>query len=132
MKNEQKMFDENVDYLIENFTSRELATALLLSLEADKQNIADFSKKSPEVQLTKNPTGNLCSESVQVDTDGFIVWEGGSNRPVTDDTIVHVKIRSGVHREPIAASYWPQICWNWRSPEDPKNEWDIIAYKVVK
>lgn len=81
---------------------------------------------------TKEPFGNLCSESVAIDKDGFTVWEGGAKRPVSDSTIVHVKVRSGIPRSPIDAAYWPQICWQWRPADDPMNKWDIVAYKVVK
>ena len=66
------------------------------------------------------------------DEDGFIVWHGGSKRPVSDSTIVKVKIRSGIPRDPIDACYWPQICWTWREADDPMNKWDIVAYKVVR
>jgi hypothetical protein len=86
----------------------------------------------PDWHPTKNPFGNLCSESVAIDADGFIVWEGGANRPVSDTTIVQVKVRSGVRRDPIDALYWPQICWQHREPDDPMNKWDIVAYKVIK
>lgn len=76
--------------------------------------------------------GNLCSESVAVDRDGFIVWEGGADRPVSDSTIVHVKVRSGIPRVPVEALQWPQITWRHRKADDPMNKWDIVAYKVIK
>lgn len=86
-----------------------------------------------EVKLEPNPgLGNLCSESVALDKDGYIIWNGGAPRPVSDDTIVAVKVRSGIPRSPIDALYWPQICWTHRGKDDPMNAWDIVAYKVVK
>ena len=66
------------------------------------------------------------------DAEGFTPWFGGAMRPVPDDTIVAVKVRSGSSRSPIDAKYWPQICWLHREAGDPMNQWDIVAYKVVK
>jgi len=84
-------------------------------------------------KLETNPgIGNLCMESVAIDSDGYIIWNGGADRPVPDDTIVQVKIRSGLYRSPIDALYWPQICWRHRGKDDPKNIWDIVAYKVIE
>jgi hypothetical protein len=76
--------------------------------------------------------GNLCGESPAVDTDGYTIWNGGAKRPVSDDTIVRVKIRSGIRRDPVTAKQWPQICWLHREVGDPMNQWDIVAYKVAK
>jgi hypothetical protein len=86
---------------------------------------------SPVLETNPGP-GNLCCESVSVDSDGYIIWNGGADRPIPDDAIVQVKIRSGLYRSPIDALYWPQICWRHRSKDDPKNCWDIIAYKVIE
>lgn len=80
----------------------------------------------------KQPFGNLCSESVAIDTDGYIVWEGGDYRPVDKDAIVAVKVRSGIPRSPVRAGEWPQICWMHRHEDDDMNKWDIVAYKVLK
>lgn len=66
------------------------------------------------------------------DAEGFTPWFGGAKRPVSDDTIVVVKVRSGIPRSPIDAAYWPQICWTHREVDDPMNKWDIVAYKVIK
>ena len=84
-----------------------------------------------DCQPAKKPYGNLCSESVAIDSDGFIVWEGG-DRPVDGETVVAVKVRGKIPRSPIAAKYSPQITWRWRELGDPMNVWDIVAYKVVK
>ena len=132
MQYELKPFRESVDYLVKNYTARELAVAYLKVASVRDQEIDDRIALDKKVRLTKNPVGNLCSESVAIDQDGFTVWEGGANRPVPDTTIVHVKVRSGIPRGPIDASYWPQICWQWRESDDPMNKWDIVAYKVVK
>ena len=89
--------------------------------------------KAADLKIEMKPgIGNLCSESVAIDSDGFIIWNGNADRPVSDDTIIAVKVRSGIPRAPIDAAYWPQICWRHRSKDDPKNGWDIIAYKVVE
>ena len=132
MQYELEPFRESVDYLVKNYTARELAIAYLKVASAKNQEIDDRLARYREVQPTENPVGNLCSESVAIDQDGFIVWEGGANRPVPDTTIVHVKVRSGIPRDPIDAVYWPQICWQWRESDDPMNKWDIVAYKVIK
>ena len=83
-----------------------------------------------DYQPAKNPSGNLCSESVAIDGDGFIIWEGG-DRPVDGETVVAVKVRGRIPRSPIAAKHWPQITWRHREADDPMNKWDIVAYKVV-
>ena len=75
---------------------------------------------------------NLCCEIPAADSDGYTIWAGGAMRPVPDDTIVAVKVRGGSSRSPIDAKYWPQICWLHREAGDPMNQWDIVAYKVVK
>jgi hypothetical protein len=85
----------------------------------------------PKIEM-KPGIGNLCSESVAIDSDGFIIWNGGADRPVSGDTIVAVKVRSGIPRAPIDALSWPQICWRHRDKDDPKNGWDILAYKVIE
>lgn len=76
--------------------------------------------------------GNLCCEIPAADSDGYTIWNGGAKRPVSDDTIVAVKVRSGIPRSPIEAKYWSQICWLHREVGDPMNRWDIVAYKVIK
>ena len=83
-----------------------------------------------DYQPAKKPSGNLCSESVVIDSDGFIIWEGG-DRPVDGETVVAVKVRGKIPRSHIKAKYWPQITWRWRELGDPMNKWDIVAYKVV-
>ncbi len=89
--------------------------------------------KAADLKIEMKPgIGNLCSESVAIDSDGFIIWNGGADRPVSGDTIVAVKVRSGIPRAPIDAVSWPQICWRHRDKDDPKNGWDILAYKVIK
>lgn len=85
----------------------------------------------PDWHPTKNPIGNLCSESVAIDSDGYTIWNGG-RRPVDEDMIVAVKVRSGIPRVPVRAGEWPQICWMHRHKDDEMNKWDIVAYKVVK
>lgn len=93
------------------------------------------------------PNGNLASahpeglilkekfeattEYTKYDADGYIIWNGG-DRPVDVDTIVAVKVRSGIPRSPVAAKHWPQITWRHRKIDDPMNQWDIVAYKVMK
>jgi hypothetical protein len=83
--------------------------------------------------------GNLCCEidatdfkSIQVDADGYTIWNGGDFRPVDKETIVRVKVRGNIHRDPVRAGSWPQICWMHRHADDDMNKWDIVAYKVVK
>ena len=86
----------------------------------------------PDWRPTKNPIGNLCSESVAIDSDGYIIWSGGDYRPIDKEAIVAVKVRSGIPRVPVRAGDWPQICWMHRHKDDDMNKWDIVAYKVVK
>ena len=83
-------------------------------------------------QSTKKPSDNLCSESVAIDTDGFIVWEGGADRPVDEDTLIQVRLRGGTVREQRDAKYWYQAHWRHWPEDHPMNNWDIVAYKVVK
>ena len=86
----------------------------------------------PDWHPTKNSIGNLSSESVAIDSDGYIVWEGGDYRPVDKDAIVAVKVRGKIPRAPIPAGMLPQICWMHRHKDDDMNKWDIVAYKVLK
>jgi hypothetical protein len=81
---------------------------------------------------TQKVFGNLCSESVAIDTDGFIVWEGGADRPVHDDTLIQVRLRDGTVREQRDARYWYQAHWRHWPEDHPMNKWDIVAYKVTK
>ena len=83
--------------------------------------------------------GNLCVEtkptdfkSIHVDADGYTIWNGGDYRPVDKETIVRVKVRGNIPRDPVRAGSWPQICWMHRHKDDEMNKWDIVAYKVVK
>ena len=86
-----------------------------------------------EVKLESNPgLGNLCSESVAIDTDGYIKWNGGNFRPIPDDIIIEVKLRGGMKQDIRDAKYWYQIQWMHRHTDDDMNKWDIVAYKVVK
>lgn len=85
----------------------------------------------PDWHPTKNSFGNLCSESVAIDADGYTIWNGG-DRPVDGDLLVAVKVRGKIPRSPIEAKYWPQITWRHRASDDPMNVWDIVAYKVLK
>jgi hypothetical protein len=86
----------------------------------------------PDWHPTKKPIGNLCSESVAIDSDGYTVWEGGAMRPVSDDTLIHVKLRGGMEQDIRDAKYWYQIQWMHRPEDDDMNKWDIVAYKVEK
>lgn len=86
----------------------------------------------PDWHPTKNPIGNLCSESVAIDADGYTIWEGGNYRPVDKDVAVAVKVRGKIPRDPVPAGMWPQICWMHRHKDDDMNKWDIVAYKVLK
>jgi hypothetical protein len=67
-----------------------------------------------------------------VDADGYTIWNGGDYRPVDKETIVRVKVRGNIPRDPVRAGSWPQICWMHRHKDDEMNKWDIVAYKVVK
>lgn len=73
----------------------------------------------------------VATEDMKYDADSYIIWNGG-DRPVDVDTIVAVKVRSGIPRSPVAAKHWPQITWRHRNVDDPMNQWDIVAYKVMK
>jgi hypothetical protein len=95
-----------------------------------EQKSAQFTE--PDHHPTKNSIGNLCSESVAIDSDGYTIWGGGDYRPVDKDTIVRVKVRGNIPRDPVRAGAWPQICWMHRNKDDEMNKWDIVAYKVVK
>ncbi len=66
------------------------------------------------------------------DAEGFTPWFGGAKRPVSDDTIIEVKVRGGVKQDIHDAKYWYQIQWMHREVDDPMNKWDIVAYKVIK
>ena len=59
-----------------------------------------------------------------------IEWGGGESCPVHPDTIVKVYPANGEPRDPVESKYWPDICWQWREPEDPKSGWNITAYEV--
>jgi hypothetical protein len=71
-------------------------------------------------------------DPTKLDSDGYTIWEGGDYRPVDKDTIVAVKVRGKIPRDPIRAGAWPQICWMHRHKDDDMNKWDIVAYKVLK
>ena len=83
--------------------------------------------------------GNLCSETepteilpIHRDSDGYIIWKGNADRPVSDDTLIQVKLRDGTIREIRDAGFWYQCHWqHFKGSEDMK-KWDIVAYKVVK
>jgi len=85
--------------------------------------------RKPCKQNTSEVKLNAGRESVALDKDGYTIWNGNADRPVSKDTIVFVKVRSGVPRDPVSAGAWPQICWRHREKED---QWDIVAYKVLK
>jgi hypothetical protein len=95
--------------------------------------IEEWEKTSvQDPRLGAKSFGNLCSESVAIDTDGYTIWKGGDYRPVDKDTIVAVKVRGKIPRDPVRAGAWPQICWMHLHKDDDMNKWDIVAYKVVK
>ena len=75
---------------------------------------------------------HITEEVSSVDADGYTIWKGGDYRPVDPDTIVYVKVRGNIPRDPVRAGAWPQICWMHRHKDDDMNKWDIVAYKVVK
>lgn len=111
---------------------------MILSMAKEIREYRDSAKpkeewrKATETKLSQNPgPGNLCSESVAIDSDGYTIWEGGDYRPVDKDAIVRVKVRGNIPRDPVRAGDWPQICWMHRAKDDEMNKWDIVAYKVL-
>lgn len=64
------------------------------------------------------------------DRHGMNIWTG-SDRPVSPDTKVAVRVQGDIPRVPVRAGDWPQICWRHRPMTDPKSIWNIIAYEVV-
>jgi hypothetical protein len=70
---------------------------------------------------------------IVVDSDGYIIWNGGNYCPVDRDTLVSVKLRGVPYENKVRrANEWPQVCWMHRYRDDEMNKWDIVAYKVVK
>ena len=65
------------------------------------------------------------------DEDGWVEWTGGP-RPVAKHVIIDVECANGLPRDPVAAGLWPDICWHWRPKTNPKSEWNIVKYRVVK
>jgi hypothetical protein len=57
MQYELKPFRESVDYLVKNYTARELAVAYLKVASVRDQEIDDRLARYREAQLTKNPVG---------------------------------------------------------------------------
>ena len=70
--------------------------------------------------------------STKLDEDGYTIWKGDAFRPMHVDTIVRIKVRGNIPRDPVRAGAWPQICWMHRHKDDDMSRWDIIAYKEVK
>ena len=73
----------------------------------------------------------LIVAAADYDQDGYTVWYGG-DRPVPLNTLVAVKVRSGIPRDVVPAGEWPQVCWRHRPIDDHMSQWNIVAYKVIK
>ena len=110
-----------------NEITKELLDALKM---ATLQNQLDMLMTGEELRKCESAIAK--AEAIlaapQPSADGWIPWEGGE-RPVTHNTTVEVRLRSGWEGD-LLASVW---CWHHATQEssDVKGL-DIIAYRVVK
>ncbi|WP_182056533.1 hypothetical protein [Pantoea sp. ME81] len=63
------------------------------------------------------------STNPQIDNDGWLDW-GGGERPVSDSTLVEVRLQRDGYQGEDNAMTWD---WTWRDGVDP-----IIAYRVIE